>query len=63
MTGRTDDGWPEQYRDPRDRPHPSVLRITVESVEEDRDETRAAPGAAAASRVGPSGGTLAHSFP
>lgn len=34
MTERTDDGWPDKYRDPRDRPHPSVLRITVESFEE-----------------------------
>lgn len=42
MTERTDDGWPDKYRDPRDRPHPSVLRITVESFERMRDETLAA---------------------
>ncbi|MFC7188156.1 hypothetical protein [Halorubrum yunnanense] len=40
MTEPTDDGWPEKYRDPRDRPHPSVLRVTVESFEEMREETR-----------------------
>lgn len=25
------DGWPEEYRDPRDRPHPDTLRVTVET--------------------------------
>jgi predicted transcriptional regulator len=44
MTERTDDGWPDEYRDPRDRPHPSVLRITVESFDEMREDTRAAVG-------------------
>lgn len=39
MTDHTDDGWPEKYRDPRDRPHPSVLRITVESFDTAREET------------------------
>jgi predicted transcriptional regulator len=39
MTEPIDDGWPDKYRDPRDRPHPSVLRITVESFERMRDET------------------------
>lgn len=39
MTEHTDDGWPDKYRDPRDRPHPNVLRITVESFEQMRDET------------------------
>jgi predicted transcriptional regulator len=38
MTDHTDDGWPEKYRDPRDRPHPSVLRITVESFNRAREE-------------------------
>lgn len=38
MTDRNDDGWPEKYRDPRDRPHPSVLRITVESFDAAREE-------------------------
>ena len=36
MTERTDDGWPDKYRDPRDRPHPSILRVTIESFEEMR---------------------------
>lgn len=36
----SNDGWPEKYRDPRDRPHPSVLRVTVESFEEMREGTR-----------------------
>jgi len=40
MTDPTDDGWPDKYRDPRNRPHPSVLRITVESFEKMREETR-----------------------
>lgn len=33
------DGWPDKYRDPRDRPHPETLRITVESFETMREET------------------------
>ena len=45
MTDRTDDGWPDEYRDPRDRPHPSVLRITVESFDEMREDMRATVGA------------------
>jgi predicted transcriptional regulator len=45
MTERTDEGWPDEYRDPRDRPNPSVLRITVESFDEMREDTRAAVGA------------------
>ena len=39
MTEPTDDGWPDKYRDPRDRPHPSVLRVTVEPFEEMREDT------------------------
>ncbi|WP_435186960.1 hypothetical protein [Halobellus sp. EA9] len=39
MTERSNDGWPDKYRDPRDRPHPSVLRVTVESFEEMREDT------------------------
>lgn len=38
MTEPTDDGWSDKYRDPRDRPHPSVLRITVESFDEMRED-------------------------
>ena len=45
MTEFTDDGWPDEYRDPRDRPHPSVLRITVASFEEAREDTREAADA------------------
>lgn len=33
MTERTDDGRPDTYRDPRDRLHPKVLRVTVRSFE------------------------------
>ena len=39
MTDPTDDGWPDKYSDPRDRPHPSVLRVTVESFDAMREET------------------------
>jgi predicted transcriptional regulator len=38
----THDGWPAEYRDPRDRPHPETLRITVEPFEQAREETLAA---------------------
>lgn len=39
MTDPNDDGWPDKYRDPRDRPHPDVLRVTVEPFEHMREET------------------------
>jgi len=39
MTDTTDDGWPESYSDPRDRPHPAVLRVTVETGETARTDT------------------------
>ncbi|SDK11510.1 Predicted transcriptional regulator [Halovenus aranensis] len=39
MTESTDDGWPDKYGDPRDRPHPDVLRLTVETFEEMREDT------------------------
>jgi predicted transcriptional regulator len=39
MTEPTNDGWPEKYSDPRDRPHPSVLRVTVESFDSMRKDT------------------------
>ena len=39
MTNPTDDGWPDKYSDPRNRPHPSVLRITVESFNQMREDT------------------------
>lgn len=36
MTDTDHDGWPDKYRDPRDRPHPAVLRVTVERFDEAR---------------------------
>ncbi|PSQ42000.1 hypothetical protein BRD17_09800 [Halobacteriales archaeon SW_7_68_16] len=38
MTDTDHDGWPEKYRDPRDHPRPSVLRVTVESLDEMRED-------------------------
>ena len=37
MNDNPNDGWPEKYRDPRDRPHPDVVRVTVETGDEMRD--------------------------
>ncbi|MFD1635205.1 hypothetical protein ACOZ4L_16305 (plasmid) [Haloplanus ruber] len=39
MTDHTADGWPDKYSDPRDRPHPDILRVTVESFDEAREDT------------------------
>ena len=39
MSEPTDDGWPEKYRDPRERPHPDELRVTVETFDRMQDET------------------------
>ena len=39
MTDADHDGWPDTYRDPRDRPHPDVLRVTVEMFDRMREET------------------------
>jgi predicted transcriptional regulator len=39
MTDTTDDGWPESYSDPRDRPHPNELRVTVETGADARAAT------------------------
>jgi predicted transcriptional regulator len=39
MNDSNHDGWPEKYRDPRDRPHPNTLRVTVETFDEVREET------------------------
>jgi predicted transcriptional regulator len=47
MTDFANDGWPEKYRDPRDRPHPDVLRVTVETFDRMRDETIGAAEAVA----------------
>jgi predicted transcriptional regulator len=46
MTDTDHDGWPDEYRDPRDRPHPDVLRVTVESFDEMREDTLNAVDAA-----------------
>ncbi|WP_254547231.1 HVO_A0114 family putative DNA-binding protein [Halomarina pelagica] len=39
MTDTDHDGWPDKYRDPRDRPHPDTLRVTVETFDEMREAT------------------------
>lgn len=39
MTEHDHDGWPEECRDPCDRPHPKTLCITVEPFEGMRDGT------------------------
>lgn len=39
MTNTEHDGWPEEYRDPRERSHPETLRVTVESFDEAREST------------------------
>mgnify|MGYP000023550064 FL=1 len=45
MTDTSGDGWSEKYRDPRDRPHPDVLRVTVEGFDHTREQTLAAADA------------------
>ncbi len=42
MTDTDHDGWPDKYSDPRNRPHPDVLRVTVETFDEMREDTLAA---------------------
>ena len=37
MNNTDHNGWPDEYRDPRNRPHPEVLRVTVEAADEARD--------------------------
>jgi predicted transcriptional regulator len=39
MTEHTTDGWPEEYRYPRNRSHPRTVRVTIEDFEEMREET------------------------
>lgn len=39
MNDTDHDGWPEEYRDPRDRPHPDILRVTVDAFDTMREET------------------------
>jgi predicted transcriptional regulator len=43
----SEDGWPDEYHDPRDRPHPETLRITVEPFEQMREQTLEAARTAA----------------
>ena len=47
MTDTDHDGWLDKYRDPRDRPHPDVLRVTVETFDEMREGTVDATNAVA----------------
>jgi len=47
MTEHTNDGWPDKYRDPRDRPHSDVLRVTVEAFDTMREDTTASVEATA----------------
>lgn len=47
MTDSDNDGWPDEYRDPRNRPHPEVLRVTVETGGGLRDEVAETARAAA----------------
>lgn len=47
MTEHTADGWPDKYRDPRNRPHPDVLRVTVETFDSMQENTIEAMEAAA----------------
>jgi len=37
MNESNHDGWPDEYRDPRDRLHPDILRVTVETFDEMRE--------------------------
>lgn len=53
MTDTNHDGWPDKYRDPRDRPHPDVLRVTVETFDRMRDETLGAAEAVAEGETPP----------
>lgn len=39
MTNSIDNGWPDKYSDPRDRPYPALLRVTVESFETMQEDT------------------------
>ena len=48
MTPTESDGWSNQYSDPRDRPHPRVLRLTVETFGQLRETTINAAAAVAA---------------
>ena len=39
MTNSIDNGWPDKYSDPRNRPYPALLRVTVESFETMQEDT------------------------
>ncbi|ELZ42731.1 hypothetical protein C471_02025 [Halorubrum saccharovorum DSM 1137] len=53
MTESDNDGWPDKYSDPRDRPHPGVLRVTVESFDAMREDTFGTVDAAAQGEAQP----------
>jgi predicted transcriptional regulator len=55
MNDSNHDGWPDKYRDPRDRPHPSILRVTIESCGEIRQASRDAVGAQSGGEEPPAG--------
>jgi predicted transcriptional regulator len=47
MNDSNHDGWPDKYRDPRDRPHPDVVRVTVGTFDEMHDDVLSAADAVA----------------
>lgn len=53
MTDTDHDDWPEKYSDPRDRPHPDVLRVTVEPFDDMQTGTFEATEAVAESESQP----------
>ena len=53
MSDPDHDGWPDKYSDPRERPHPDVLRVTVESFDEAFEDTLDAVDAAAKGEAQP----------
>ena len=53
MTDTDHDGWPEKYSDPRNRPHPDILRVTVETFDEMHEDTLAATEALAEGEAQP----------
>ena len=59
MTDTDHDGWPDKYRDPRDRPHPTVLRVTVEGFDDVREDTLERVDAVAAGDASPAVGSFA----
>jgi len=53
MTDHTADGWPDKYSDPRDRPHPDTLRVTVKPFDAAREDTLEAVDAVAEGESAP----------